>query len=279
MPAHILVIEDNPANLELMTYLLEAHGFGTRTAIDGEAGLEAAAQETPGLIICDLQLPGVSGYEVVQRLKADPILRGVPVVAVTAFAMVDDRQKAIGAGFDGYIPKPIDPEKFVPQVRAFLGSGGHGPPPTAAAARDVAAQGAAAEPPTAPRSPRHTVLVVDDRPVNLDLASSLLEGSGYRVVAAQSMAEGLRLARETPPDLILSDVVMQDGSGYDFLREAKSDPRLRNIPFIFITATMTSEGARQKGLALGASKFLFRPMEPQALLREIESCLGRTGNG
>lgn len=269
MPAHILIIEDNPANLELMTYLLEAHGFGTRTAIDGEAGLEAAAQETPELIICDLQLPGLSGYQVVQRLKADPILRGVPVVAVTAFAMVDDRQKAIGAGFDGYVAKPIDPEKFISQLQAFVPSGGRGP---------AAPATPAAEPMTGKRSLGRTVLVVDDRPVNLELASSLLEASGYEVRTARSMAEGLRLARETLPDLILSDIVMQDGSGYDFLREAKSDPRLREIPFVFITSTMTSEGARKKGLALGARKFLFRPVDPQDLIREIEDCFGPSGD-
>lgn len=120
MSARILVIEDNAANMELMTYLLQAFGCVTLTARDGIEGIEAAARERPDLIVCDLQLPLVSGYDVARQLKADPALRGIPLVAVTALAMVDDRGKALAAGFDGYISKPIAPETFAQQVRAFL---------------------------------------------------------------------------------------------------------------------------------------------------------------
>jgi two-component system cell cycle response regulator len=72
-------------------------------------------------------------------------------------------------------------------------------------------------------------------------------------------------------------VCMADGSGYDFIAAVKADPRLRSIPFVFITATMTVESERRKGLALGATKYLFRPIEPQELLREIEACLAGAG--
>lgn len=122
MPARILVIEDNTANLELMTYLLKAFGHFTIAARDGEAGLETALRESLDLIICDIELPKLNGYEVAQQLKQHPTLRHVPLVAVTAYAMVDDRDKVLNAGFDGYISKPIEPELFVGQVEAFLNS-------------------------------------------------------------------------------------------------------------------------------------------------------------
>jgi two-component system cell cycle response regulator len=247
MKARILVIEDNAANMELMTDLLQAFSHVTLKARDGKEGLEAARREQPDLIICDLQLPLMSGYQIAQALKADAALRSVPLLAVTAFAMVDDRTKALAAGFDGYFSKPIEPETFVQQVQRFL-------PQRHALAR--------------------TVLVTDDEPVNLQLASSLLAGSGYKVVTAPNPVEALRLAREVVPDLILSDVCMTDGSGYDFLEAVKADPRLRSIPFIFLTSTMTSEGERRKGLALGATRYFFRPMDSEDLLREIEACLG-----
>ena len=118
-----------------------------------------------------------------------------------------------------------------------------------------------------------TILVVDDKQNNLDLAASLFRGSGYRVRTATGIRSALVLAREVRPDLILSDVVMSDGSGYDFIREVKADPRLSSIPFVFITSTTTTESERAKGLALGAARYLFRPLEPQLLLSEIESCL------
>ena len=120
MSRRILVIEDNPQNLELMTYLLRAFGYITLTATDGVEGIEVVRREKLDLIICDVHLPRVDGYEVAQQLKRDPMLRRIPLVAVTALAMVGDREKVLAAGFDGYIDKPITPEIFVKQVEAFM---------------------------------------------------------------------------------------------------------------------------------------------------------------
>jgi CheY-like chemotaxis protein len=118
--ARILVIEDNPSNMALMVYLLKAFGHMTDEAEGGEAGLAAARREPPDLVLCDLQMPGMDGFEVARQLKADPALCAVPVVAVTAYAMVGDREKVLAAGFNGYITKPISPERFVEQVETFL---------------------------------------------------------------------------------------------------------------------------------------------------------------
>lgn len=249
--ARVLVIEDNPANMELMTYLLRSFGHTALEATDGRQGLRAALESQPDLIICDLQLPLVDGYEVARTLKSDASMRAVPLLAVTAYAMVDDRGKALAAGFDGYFAKPVDPATFVQQVQAFL--------PAASAA--------------APQAAKLLVLVADDRAVNLELARTLLAGSGYEVETALSAAQALRLARERPPDLIVSDVVMKEGDGYSFIQAVKADPALAQIPFVFLTSTAVSEREKRKGLALGATKYLFRPIEPQLLLRELEGCL------
>jgi CheY-like chemotaxis protein len=116
----ILVIEDNPTNLELMTYLLHAFGHTTISARNGEEGVEAALRTVPDLILCDLGLPSMDGYGVAQRIKAAPSLSAVPVIAVTASAMVGDREQVIAAGFDGYISKPVTPETFVGEVERYL---------------------------------------------------------------------------------------------------------------------------------------------------------------
>jgi CheY-like chemotaxis protein len=130
MGSRILVIEDNPTNLELMTYLLNAFGHTTIAALDGEEGVEAALRTKPDLILCDLALPKLDGYGVVQRLRAEPSLDGVPLIAVTASAMVGDRDKVIATGFDGYIDKPITPETFVAEVESYLSKEvGHGDDP------------------------------------------------------------------------------------------------------------------------------------------------------
>ena len=120
MSARILVIEDNPTNMELMRYLLQAFGHIALAASDGRQGLISARYEMPDLIICDIHLPKLDGFGVVRKLKDDPCTQIVPVIAVTAQAMVGDRDKLLNAGFDGYICKPIEPEFFVSQVDAFL---------------------------------------------------------------------------------------------------------------------------------------------------------------
>jgi CheY-like chemotaxis protein len=118
--ARILIIEDNEANMQLMVYLLRAFGHETFEAQEGQMGIISSRQERPDLILCDLQMPGMDGYEVARRLRLDPDLKMVPLVAVTAYAMAGDRERVLSAGFNGYISKPINPEYFLGQVEAFL---------------------------------------------------------------------------------------------------------------------------------------------------------------
>ncbi len=264
MAARVLIVEDNAANLELITYLLGAFGYTTFVARDGVDGLHVANNELPDLIICDVQLPKMSGYEVAQQLKQSAALHAIPLIAVTAFARVSDRAEALAAGFDAYIAKPIDPELFVQQVEAFIRPGLRLTTPVPARSIDNA--------PAKPRAKERTVLIVDNDQSNLDFSASLLEYSGYRVVTALEAKEALRLARQAPPDLIMSDVCMPQASGYEFIAEIKGDYLLSAIPFVFVTSTAVTERDRLYGLALGAAKFLFRPIEAQQLLKEIEDC-------
>jgi two-component system cell cycle response regulator len=120
MPARILVIDDDLASLELMTYLLRAFGHMLLCAGDGAEGLQVIGRELPDLVICDVHLPHIDGYEVARRIKGHPTWRTIPLVAVTASAMAHDRAMALAAGFDGYLTKPIDPETFVQQIEASL---------------------------------------------------------------------------------------------------------------------------------------------------------------
>jgi CheY-like chemotaxis protein len=121
MGARVLIIEDNSANLGLMTYLLSAFGHTVFGAEDGHRGLEAARREHPDLIICDVQLPDVDGYQVARWLKSEAEMRTIPLVAITALAMVGDRDRVLGAGFDGYLAKPINPEA---EIKACLEENG-----------------------------------------------------------------------------------------------------------------------------------------------------------
>lgn len=120
MAARILVVEDDDFSRELVRYLLARHGYAVLEAEDGGRGVQMALMERPDLVLCDLQMPVLNGFEVLRRLRNDPTWRTVPIIAVTAFSMPGDRETALAAGFHNYLTKPITPEIFVEQIEAFL---------------------------------------------------------------------------------------------------------------------------------------------------------------
>jgi two-component system cell cycle response regulator len=268
MSCSILIIEDNQTNMELMVYLLGAFGYEVSTAPDGQVGIEAALSQGPDLILCDLEMPWMNGYEVATHLRAQSTLPPIPIIAVTALAMAGDRDKVLANGFDGYISKPIYPETFVDQVEIFLPL--HKRPARAKLSSEVV-------PACAPtmQSTRAVVLLVDDSPINVDLVRSVLEPTGYTVISANAVEAAMELARHKSIDLILSDLHMSPESGLAFLEQVKADARMKPIPFILLTASMSDprDGTEAKAFELGAARFLFRPIAPEQLLLEVEACL------
>jgi CheY-like chemotaxis protein len=120
MGSHILVVEDHPQNRYLMTYLLESRGYEVEVALDGAEALEALETRLPDLILMDMQLPKVDGYEATRRIKADERFKGIPLVAVTAHSMRGDQDKAMAAGCDVFVTKPINGEELVALVDRLL---------------------------------------------------------------------------------------------------------------------------------------------------------------
>ncbi len=120
MKRKILLIEDNAQNRYLVTYLLEQTGHEVVSAESGPEGIALAGQVKPDLVLLDIQLPVMDGYAVARALKGNAATSAVPIVAVTSYAMVGDREKALAAGCDGYLEKPINPETFVADIERFL---------------------------------------------------------------------------------------------------------------------------------------------------------------
>lgn len=121
MTKRILLIEDNEQNRYLATFLLERHGYRVESAVNGPDGLAAAESAPPDLILLDIQLPGMDGYAVARALRTKDVLRRVPIIAVTSYAMVGDREGVLAAGCDGYIEKPIDPDTFISTIEDIAG--------------------------------------------------------------------------------------------------------------------------------------------------------------
>lgn len=121
----ILIVEDNDANLRLLTAFLTAHGYTTCGAVDGPQATDFLSRERPNLILMDVQLPDISGVDILHWLRADPRLNSVPVVAITAFAMRGDRERLLGEGFDEYLAKPMSLLGLLDVVRRFTPSPAH----------------------------------------------------------------------------------------------------------------------------------------------------------
>jgi two-component system cell cycle response regulator DivK len=120
MSKRILVVEDQDDNRRILRDLLTASGYELIEAVDGEQGLAAAQKERPDLILMDIQLPGIDGYEVTRRIKADEALRSIPIIAVTSYALSGDDQKAFAAGCDAYVTKPFSPRDLLAKIREYL---------------------------------------------------------------------------------------------------------------------------------------------------------------
>jgi two-component system cell cycle response regulator DivK len=120
MSATILLVEDNEQNRYLVTFILEQAGYRVLHAHNGSDAIDVAVREKPALVLTDIQIPKMDGYEVASQLRTTPGCENIPIVAVTSYAMAGDRERAISQGFAGYIEKPIDTETFVTTIQRFL---------------------------------------------------------------------------------------------------------------------------------------------------------------
>lgn len=269
MKPRILVIEDNPTNTELVTYLIAAAGWEALVAADGEDGLAQTRKERPDLVLCDIQLPKLDGFGVVAGLKADPELRVIPVIAITALAMVGDRERAIAAGFDGYLPKPIVPETFLEALHSFLPN----------AVSGIRAHTIPSTPPIHEERSSAlpgSILIVDDRPDNIALCRSILEPLVGEIRIAASVTEALRAIGERLPDLVISDMLMPGRGGLDLLDILRADPAHGAVRFVAISSVPHQEyGVLLRGRAVHPDAVLFRPLEPAALRAAIMNILAQ----
>lgn len=243
--ARILVVDDNRPNLDLMQYLLRAFGHDVTAFSRSPDALESALREQFDLILADVRMPEMDGFEFVKRYKAASA-SPAPILAVTALAMVGDKDRMLEAGFDGYLAKPIDPESFKAQIESALNH-----------ANDA----------------RTTILAVDDIAVNLELLDSTLAPFGFRVIRAGSVEEAKQKLTVSRPSLIMCDIHMPQADGFDLIEYVKNDPDLRSIPVLVMSSTAWQTAEKKRALALGASKFILRPIDPQALLREVRAAL------
>ena len=262
--ARILIVEDNRDHLELMAYILRSHGHTILSAGSAESGWTMTeCCEQIDLIICDLNMPRTSGLALVRRLRQSERYATVPIIAVTA-GCLGQAHEAFDAGVSRYLLKPIEPVFFIREISAFLAGEAKTRPQTPVA------------PVPTQRPQRATILGVDDKPANLELISALLTPIGYRVIKAEGVEEALARARNTRPDLVITDVHMGDGSGFDLISKLQADVELSQIPWLVTSATYLAMDERAKRFHLNESNFILQPWDAQDLIAKIDDRLPAT---
>lgn len=117
---NVLVIEDNEKNRYLISFILKGSGYEVIEAITGEEGVEMAINRQPDLVLMDIQLPGIDGYETTRRIRASPAGAKIPIIALTSYAMTGDRERALAAGCTGYVEKPINPDTIIDEIQKYI---------------------------------------------------------------------------------------------------------------------------------------------------------------
>jgi signal transduction histidine kinase/CheY-like chemotaxis protein len=220
----VLVIEDDPSAVRLLREYLETTGYTVRVAPTGEAGLAAVAERRPAAIILDVLLPGIDGWEVLRRLKADDDTQSIPVIIVT---VVEEREVGLALGAADYLVKPIHRDALLGCLARYVaaGTGGVG-----------------------------RVLVVDDEPAALTYIRAALEPEGYEVLTVEGGQAALDWARAGQPvDLVVCDLVMPGIDGFEVIAALKRDRRTASVPIVVCTAHDLSveQKARLNGQILG----------------------------
>ncbi|TAJ99870.1 MAG: response regulator [Chloroflexota bacterium] len=203
----VLVVEDDPSAVRLLHAYLEPEGYRVRIAPDGEQALLDVRTERPAAILLDVLLPGMDGWEVLRRLKADPELRSIPVVMVT---VVDEKDVGLALGAVDYLVKPIDRGALLASLERL-----------------------ALSPTTPSRAVR--ILAVDDEPAALDMLSETLRPAGFDILRAEGGMAAISMARAERPDLVICDLVMPDLDGFGVVAALKADPSTAAIPIIILT--------------------------------------------
>lgn len=252
--ARVLIIEDNQPNMDLLAYLLTAFGHQPLCAYDGVQGVELARDALPDLVVCDLHLPRLDGYGVVRALKSDPATGAIPVLAASALPVTDGGAALRAAGFDGHLPKSLEPDTLIPSLEAWLAPHQRGMAPDSHGSAD--GHEAAAQPGA------RRLLLLDAAPDNCGLAASIATHLGYAVTTAATPAEAEACAGQ-PFDLLLCD--LDDSQQQAAALLAVAARHWPALPMVAIRGAASDAVTPQVAARHPAPILLAHPIEPEQL--------------
>ncbi|HMA32872.1 MAG TPA: response regulator, partial [Chloroflexia bacterium] len=244
---------DDPDTRRLLALQLEGRGFQVTQVPSGRDAIALAREARPDLIILDVMMPGLDGFETLAALKQDPVTADIPVVMLS---VLPEAEKGFALGALDYLSKPLDPDQLIQTIRGVVAIDAPKGRPAKGARRGAAA--------------KIRVLVVDDETDLVTWLQNALQAQDMLVLPAYGGQEGLAKAHSEQPDVIVMDVKMPDMTGLEVIRALKADPVTAKIPVIFMTASdIDKRTARVRMLGLGAVELLGKPFSADDLVSEI----------
>lgn len=236
----VLVCDDDPDVVEVLGAMLESHGYSTLRAHSGPEALTLAADQAPSLVLMDLRMPGMTGWETIAALRADPATAEIPIIILSALAPDDMAVPAASS----WLTKPVDQQALMASLRRALGTG-----------------------------PTTSVLVVEDDEDLGDVLQAFFSDHGVHARIARTGAQALAMSREVPPDLLVLDLGLPDIDGYAVVEAMRRDDRLRSLPLLVYTGTQLTPADRNR-LLLGETRFVTKSGESSAdFARKVISLL------
>lgn len=248
----VLVVDDEPSIRRFLRHILESEGLLVMEARTGEDAVTMAVRERPAIVLLDLVLPDIDGFEVLSRLKQQSATRSIPVIILS---IIEDEERCFRLGASGYLPKPIDRERLVDRVSRLVAAG-----------------------PVRRSEGKGYVLVVDDDDSVLKAVATILTNHGFRVDIARNGKDGIELAREKQPDLVILDLMMPGMTGHEVLLALKQNSGTAEIPVMILTAAEPDE--RIRALQGGAESLMTKPFTEKELAKLVLGALqGSHANG
>jgi two-component system, cell cycle response regulator len=269
----ILIVDDEPRNVKLLEAMLPSSQYEVNRAHEASQGLEQALQIIPDLILLDVMMPGMNGYEVTRKLKADPATKEIPVILVTALSEEADKIKGLQAGADDFINKPVQKVELLARTRSLIQL--KELREQSQARQQILEQfmGSSRTPGEgAKTSPPQAVLVVEDNPRDAKLILHSLQSLPLRLELVGSGEEALSRVESGEVDLILLDILLPGRDGFKVCQHLKENGPTKNIPVLLVTCLSDLE-SKMKGLSNGADDFLVKPFIPLELQSRVRALL------
>lgn len=264
--ATILIVEDNPLTLRVLIAHLKKLGLQTSVARSGEEALRQAGLVKPDLILLDIMLPGIDGFETCRRIKGSVTTTDIPVIFITALTDTTEKVKAFEAGGVDYITKPVDFREVAARIETRL--------TIQRLQRRLKARGVviSSQPQAVPDEQKATILVVEDNPMTLQLLVKYLSGLNFKAIGVASGEEALQYVETNLPDLFVLDVMLPGIDGFEICRRLKQIPATQEIPVIFMTA-LSEMADKVKAFEAGAVDYITKPHQYAEVAARINTHL------